>query len=135
MEVLLKKTKITKSILEQSLFGHASLYIGHPNYDTLGWCRVKVGRNMRDYILIYCRATQVILKLNKYSTYSINEVIGSQQMAREGTVNDWYFPLVYILKLDNTIIFRTLEEKVFNESKVKLQKFLREVEQKGQIYI
>ena len=41
MEVVLKKTKITKSILQQSIYGHESLYIGNPNYDFLGWCRIK----------------------------------------------------------------------------------------------
>lgn len=33
MEVILKKTKITKSILEQSLLGNSILYLGHPKYE------------------------------------------------------------------------------------------------------
>ena len=44
MEVILKKTKITKSILEQSLIGNDSLYLGHPSFDILGWCNVIKGK-------------------------------------------------------------------------------------------
>lgn len=135
MEVLLKKTKITKSILEQSLSGNSSLYLGHPNYEVLGWCSIIKGKFRHNYILLYDKIDNTIVKLNYPNSKKIYEEEKAEQTAKNGTYQDWYFPTYYYLKLSDTTIVRTLDKNTRDESKLKLQKFLREVEQKGQIYI
>ena len=60
----------------------------------------------------------------------------NEQTLKEGlSYQDWYFPTYYYLKLSDVQIIRTLDKNIRDEGKIKLQKFLREVEQKGQIYI
>lgn len=135
MEVLLKKTKITKSILEQSLSGNNSLYLGHPNYEVLGWCSIIKGKFRYNYILLYDKIVNTIVKLTYPNSKTIYEEEKAEQTVKNGTYQDWYFPTYYYLKLSDTTIVRTLDRNTRDESKLKLQKFLREVEQKGQIYI
>jgi len=136
MEVLLKKTKITKSILGQSLSGNNSLYLGHPNYEVLGWCSIIKGKFRHNYILLYDKIDNTIVKLNYPNSKIIYEEEKGEQTLKEGlSYQDWYFPTYYYLKLSDTTIVRTLDKDVRDEAKIKLQKFLREVEQKGQIYI
>jgi hypothetical protein len=136
MDVLLKKTKITKSILDQSLSGNSSLYLGHPNYEVLGWCSVLKGKYRYNYILLYNKAGNTIVKLNYPNSKNIYEEDKGEQTRKDGSpYDDWYFPTYYYLKLADIQIIRTLDKSVRDEVKIKLQKFLREVEQKGQIYI
>ena len=136
MEVILKKTKITKSILEQSLSGNNNLYLGHPNYEVLGWCSIIKGKFRYDYILLYKKTDNTIVKINYPNSKIIYEEEKDEQTLKEGSsYQDWYFPTYYYLKLSDTTIVRTLDRNTRDESKLKLQKFLREVEQKGQIYV
>lgn len=70
MQVELKRTKITKSIVDQSLLGHPMLYYNFKAaYDILGWCvMIKNKRHLR-YVLLYHRTTNEIVKLR----YILNE--------------------------------------------------------------
>ena len=135
MEVFLKKTKITKSIVDQSLVGKNELYLGHLSYDVLGWCSVIKGKFRHNYILLYDRRINVIEKLHYPNSKNIYEEEKAEQTAKNGTHNDWYFPTYNYLKLSDITIMRTLDKDKRDEGKLKLQQFLREVEQKGQIYL
>jgi hypothetical protein len=135
MEVVLKRTKITKSIIEQSLHGNNSLYLGHPNYDVLGWCRVIKGKFRHNYILLYRKVDSTIVKLYYPNSKNIYEKEKEEQTARAGTFDDWYFPTFYYLEFGEQVIIKTLDKEVRDKGKLELQQFLREVEQKGQIYI
>ena len=136
MEVILKKTKITKSILEQSLTGNSSLYLGHPSYDILGWCSVIKGKFRYNYILLYDKRNKTIVKLSYPNSKNIYEKDKEEQTRKDGLpYDDWYFLTYYYLELSDTQIVRTLDKVVRDDAKIKLQKFLREVEQKGQIYV
>lgn len=133
MEVILRKTKITKSILTQSLFGNNKLYLGHPNYDILGWCSVVENKSRNNYILLYNKTAYTIVKLVYFKNHEVIE--NNEQTPRKGTVDDWYFPLFYYLKLNDYTITRSQDKELINSDKEKLICFLREVGQKGQIYI
>ena len=136
MEVYLKKTKITKSVLEQSLLGNSNLYLGHPNYEVLGWCSIIKSKFRYSYILLYNKTDSTIVKLIYPNSKNIYEEEKNEQTLKEGlSYQDWYFPTYYYLKLSDVQIIRTLDKNIRDEGKIKLQKFLREVEQKGQIYI
>lgn len=136
MEVILRKTKITKSIVDQSLPGNNRLYLGHPNYEVLGWCSMLKGKFRYNYILLYDKAGNSVLKLNYPNSKNIYEEDKGEQTRKEGTFyDDYYYPTYYYLKLSDTLIIRTLDKEGRDKGKVELQKFLREVEQKGQIYI
>lgn len=135
MEVLLKRTKITKGILQQSLLGNSTLYLGHLNYEVLGWCSILKGKFRYNYILLYDKVKNTIVKLSYPNSKNIYEEEKSEQTAKEGTYDDWYFPTYYYLKLADIQIVRTLDKNVRDEAKIKLQEFLKDVEQKGQIYI
>lgn len=136
MEVILKRTKITKSILEQSLLGNSSLYLGHQNYNVLGWCSVIKGKFRHNYILLYDKIYNTIVKLDYPNSKIIYEEEKEEQTLKKGLpYQDWYFPTYYYLKLSDIIIIRTLDKDSRDKSKLQLQKFLREVEQKGQIYL
>ena len=136
MEVQLKRTKITKSILDQSLVGHNRLYLGNPNYDILGWCSVLKGKFRHNYILLYCKLDSTLKKLHYPNTRNITEKEQDEQTRREGTpYDDWYFPTYYYLSLSDMVIVKTRNKEERDSAKEQLQKFLREVEQKGQIYL
>ena len=136
MEVLLKRTKITKSILQQSLFGNSTLYLGHPNYEVLGWCSILKGKFRYNYILLYNKEKNTIVKLSYPDSKNIYEDEKEEQTLKVGLpYRDWYFPTYYYLKLGDIQIIRTLNKDFRDEGKIKLQEFLKDVEQKGQIYI
>ena len=140
MEVILKKTKITKSIVNQSLTGSYSLFLSWNNYDILGWCLMD-GKYKVRYILLYNRVKQTVVKLpyinnNDYEITSRNEQL-------EGESRGCYrFPIVYRLQASfsdfngrYTSLIWSEEEKEVVEAKQVLTDFLREVNQKGQIYL
>jgi hypothetical protein len=133
MEVILKKTKLTKSVVEQSLWGNHKFYLGQHGYEVLGWCRTKLGKYMREYILLYCKSQNTVVKLEYLKNYEVTEK--NEQTVKEGTHNEYYFPLVYRLKLGTVDITATQDKQTVEADKEKLRIFLREVEQKGQIYI
>jgi len=142
MEVLLKKIKITKSVVAQSLLGNYSLYLGHPSYEVLGWCNFVSGKNSRRYILLYNKTTNTIIKLHSVEEGDFEIVSKSEQTRRPGsTYEDWYFPvfhsLVITLSVPRTQVTISKKEDLtlVESDRDKLKAFLREVYRKGQIYI
>jgi hypothetical protein len=143
MEVLLKKVKITKSVIQQSLMGDRGLYLGHPNYEILGWCYFIHGKNSRRYILLYDKADNVIIKLHFITEGDIEIFSKTEQVRKPGsTYDDWIFPMFHSLKVlpevnrSNPITIKKSEDiEEVKEAEKKLKAFLREVYQKGQIYI
>lgn len=136
MEVQLKRTKITKSIVDQSLVGHNRLYLGNTNYNVLGWCSVIKGKFRHNYILLYCKLDNTVVKLYYPNTRNITEKEQGEQTQKVGLhYIDYDYPTYYYLSLGDTIVLRTLNKEERDSAKEQLQKFLREVEQKGQIYL
>jgi len=64
MEVVLKKTKITKSILDQSLFCHIA---NIPNSTPLGWVMKKTINGYRKRILLYNVLTEQLFLTAEFS--------------------------------------------------------------------
>jgi len=142
MEVLLKKAKITKSIIAQSLIGGYSLYLGNPNYEILGWCNFIDGKNSRRYILLYHKSDNTIVKLHAVREGEYEIFSKEEQTRRPGsTYDDWYFPMFHSLIVTlaiprSTVTIVKREDLDFVKAEQeKLKIFLREVYQKGQIYI
>jgi|GEM_PF-5376284 len=138
MEVLLKKTKITKSVVNQSLLGSSSLYLDHSNYDVLGWCLLSGKRDVR-YILLYNRIKNTIVRL-QYT--DVSEITTESKNVQRGSSQEGYtYPMTYYLHIycrdfgrSLTVVYSENEQEVLLE-KEKLIAFLREVNQKGQIYV
>ena len=143
MEVLLKKAKITKSVIAQSLLGGYSLYLGHPNYEVLGWCNFIDGKNSRRYILLYNKAESAIVKLHAVREGEYEIVSKSEQTRKPGVpYEDWYWPMFHSLivtlavpRTDVTISKKQEDLASVEADRDKLKVFLRKVYQKGQIYI
>jgi len=138
MEVLLKKTKITKSIVQQSLRGSNNLFVDQTNYELLGWCMIP-GKNDVRWILLYnlLKSTVVVLPYSSASHSSITR-------HSEQTRNDkgWYdYPMFYYLNLylptfrTSILISKSKEEEKMEESEKKLKEFLEKVQNKGQVYL
>lgn len=143
MDVVLKKVKVTKSVIAQSLLGQNYLLFGHPNYDILGWCYFIAGKNSRRYILLYDKADHVIVKLHYIKDADIEIISKGEQTRKPGVpYEDWYWPTFHSLKIraevnrSNEVTIAKSEELTdVEEKKEKLLSFLKEVNQKGQIYI
>ena len=144
MIVELKKTKITKSIVDQSLSGRYSLFYNYQNScDILGWCMIKSKKGYIRYNLLYHRNDKQILKL----PYIVNEKkdieLYKEGVQRGSNEGGWVFPIVYKLKVrwtdfnNSQVILEQTEEtdekmeKLFQEVK----DFAHVVNQKGQIYL
>lgn len=142
MEVLLKKMKVTKSVIAQSLVGGSYLYVGHPNYEILGWCYFISGKNSRRYILLYCKTDNTIVKLHFVRKDEFEIVSKEEQTRRPGsTFDDWYWPMFHSLNMNlesprrTVTLFKKEDLASVEENKEKLKLFLEEVYSKGQIYI
>lgn len=139
MVVELKKTKVTKSIVMQSLGANDERYFNHFNYDILGWCLINGKRNER-LILLYDRIKNSIITLPCTSKLSEGEITSRGEQRDDGK-GGYIFPTVYRLYIylpdlhKNKCILWSDDEKEVITKRDNLHKFLREVEQKGQIYL
>lgn len=70
MEVVLKKTKITKSILDQSLFCHIA---NIPNLTPLGWVMKKTINGYKKRILLYNVLTEQLFLTAEFSSIKIEK--------------------------------------------------------------
>lgn len=139
MEVILKRTKITKAIFAQILRGENSLFVQPGDYKVLGWVLVNKGKNFYRSILLYTEAENKLLKL-PFS--SVSKIKNESKNRQESDGNGGYvFPKVHFLKLylpdyNNEItIFESKVEAEVKEMETRLKLCLTEVCLKGQIYI
>lgn len=141
MIVELKKTKITKSIVQQSLMGSYSLFYNWEGYDILGWCMIKSKHNIR-WTLLYKRISNQIIIFPYISNHKYLEII-EKSVQKSDPEGGYSFPLmlsikVYCNDLNRTIniLEQTTETKEEMEQMFeKCKQFLIIVDQKGQIYL
>lgn len=140
MEVVLKKTKITKSIVTQALQGNDNLYFGEYTYDILGWCVLNGKRNER-WILLYDRVKNTLVRLPYAQKLSESDEIRSRNEQLDDKQGGYIYPQVFRLHtylIDQHKpyqIYRSEDEVEILAKKEKLHEFLRIVNQKGQIFI
>jgi hypothetical protein len=143
MVVELKKTKITKSIVDQSLFGRDSLFYNwENNYDLLEWCVIKANKKLLRYNLLYHKNDKQIIKL-PYIVYENHIELYKETVQRGSDKEGWIFTMVYKLKLrwadfgnSRNILEQTEEtDEKMQEFFQKVKDFKYLVEQKGQIYL
>jgi hypothetical protein len=141
MEVLLKKTKITKSIINQSLPAPIDAFLRTDfHYDVLGWCMY----NGKKIVLLYERAT------NQVRTYFYTPSFGKKyqfleraRVQRPDVNGGWVFPEVYILNIlaeGERPAYRHEQKESETDEKMKemeekAMKYAVRVAQAGQIYI
>lgn len=140
MEVILKRTKITKSIVNQTLLGNNSLYSDWSGfYDILGWCLMNGKRNER-YILLYHRDKNTLIRLPYVQKLSDDELTSRNEQESDGS-GGYIYPKVYrlnVYQVDRSRLAQVAiskEEVLILAEKEKLQEFIKEVNQKGQIFI
>lgn len=139
MEVILKKTKITKSIVNQALRGSNSLYLNHFNYDILGWCLLNGKRDVR-WVLIYNRLNNTLIRV-PYVERLKDDEITSKNVQTTDRNGGYTYPLTYFLSVyfkDESRIVAIFSDEDKNkvvEEQNKLIEFTNEVRIKGQIFI
>ena len=144
MEVVLKKTKITKSIVEQSLSGNYSLmYEKLDNYTILGWCSHKTGKYTIRRVLLYNKLNNFIIKLPYSSPEKITIKEEIVQRDDKNCKGGYVFPVVKIIivqypDLNNSLRLEQREDETYEDMEEKLKNikdFYRIVNEKGQIYL
>lgn len=141
MEVLLKKTKITKSIIDQSLPAPIDAFLRTDfYYDVLGWCMY----NDKKIVLLYEKAT------NQVRTYFHTPSFGKKwqfleraKVQRPDSNGGWVFSETYILNIlaeDGRPAYRHEQKEMETDEKMeeleeKAMKYALRVAQAGQIYI
>lgn len=139
MEVELKKTKITKSIVEQSLSGSYNLMHQNHNYDILGWCLIKKIRK----VLLYNRLTNQILTLPYVKFFGDDIKIEEKGEQRSDGNGGWIYPnikkiRIYFCDLSACTYISQDENQTFEDMEnifTKVKDFYKQVNQKGQIYL
>lgn len=140
MIVELKKTKITKSIVEQSL--SADYGILYKDYTVLGWCVLKLGKKSYRKSLVYNNSLNTILAFNyieKASDIEIKNHIrqksdnnGGWLYLDENKINIYYRDLNNIISYGQTESMSIEDMEKFFE---KLRDFCQLINEKGQIYL
>lgn len=144
MIVELRKTKITKSIVDQSLLGHPSVYYNYDKYDILGWCVVVKAKSKLRYILLYHREEKVIVKVRSILSYIKDIELYQESVQRMSPDKIGYiYPTVYKIKVywadfNNAQVIKEQNDEsdedmieLFN----KIKQLVIKTEQLGQIYI
>ena len=140
MEVVLKKTKITKSIVNQALQGSDNLYFNMCNYNILGWCLITGKRNER-WILLYDTIKNTLVRLPYAQNLSESDEIRSRNEQTADLQGGYIYPEVfrlytYLIDQHKTHqVACSKEESEIISQKEKLHAFLRIVNQKGQMFI
>ncbi len=140
MIVELRRTKITKSIVNQTLLGDNSLYTDWSAfYDILGWCLMSGKRDER-WILLYHRTRNTLLRLPYIKKLVDDEITSRGEQTSDGN-GGYTYPTIYRLHIyqidrgSKACIAWTGEESKISKSKEKLREFIEIVNQKGQIFI
>ena len=141
MEVLLKRTKITKSIINQSLPAPTDAFLRTDfHYDVLGWCMY----NGKKIVLLYERTTcQVRTYFHTPSFGKKWQFLERANVQRSDSNGGWVFPEVYVLNIlaeDGRTAYKheqgeTESDEKMKEMEEKAMKYALRVAQAGQIYI
>ena len=141
MEVQLKKTKITKSIIKQSLPASLTVFRNLNSIDVLGWCLL----DGKKIVLLYNTITNQVMTA-RYTPFfgSKYQYLKKESVQRPNTeAGGWDYPEVYILYIDGEDGERVLRlEQNENMSDGDMEKILeqardyaKKIAQGGQIYI
>ena len=142
MIVELKKTKITNSIVNQSLSASCRLYYDWENYNILGWCLIKSGKQLIRFVLLQNIKTGQILKLVYFST--VEDIKLKKENVQRGSNEEGFTFLsvyqisIYFYDVSRTIpILRQSEQtdKEMEDIVEKIKEFYNIVREKGQIYL
>lgn len=119
MEILLKKSKITKSILNQTLRSTES---DLENSEILGWCI----HNTIKYIVLYCKDTKILTKFPLFTDILEDPTIsGSKRFTVSLPFHRKYLPMK----------FSSTSEEEANQFVKLLEKVKQDAEYKGQFFI
>jgi hypothetical protein len=141
MEVQLRKTKITKSIIKQSLPASLTVFRNLNSIDVLGWCLL----DGKKIVLLYNTITNQVMTA-RYTPFfgSKYQYLKKESVQRPNTeAGGWDYPEVYVLYIDGEDGERVLRlEQNENMSDGDMEKILeeardyaRKIAQAGQIYI
>ena len=141
MEVQLKKTKITKSIIKQSLPASLTVFRNLNSIDVLGWCLL----DGKKIVLLYNTITNQVMTA-RYTPFfgSKYQYLKKESVQRPNTeAGGWDYPEVYVLYIEGEDGERVLRlEQNENMSDGDMEKILeqardyaRKIAQGGQIYI
>lgn len=133
MEVILKKSKITKSIFNQSVFGAYSLYLGNNSYDNLGWCIV----DNKKYIILYNKDKNTVVRL-VYPQDSVGDIVSNNIQEgnhKEGYTYFTYFFFVVYLGNNTIRLSKSRDEETAEKTKEQFISFMEDVNQKGHFYL
>ncbi|MCK9446788.1 hypothetical protein M0Q50_08015 [bacterium] len=140
MEQILKKsTKITKSIIDQTVIGSSYLYYDNKDYDILGWCV----NNKHMYIILYNRISNTLVKL--YRIMSENDITlesNNENIFNINTNNYEYYTYktlkIYSASCKYSFNFKQTKEETDEDMEIfynKSKLFIAEVNEKGQFYL
>jgi hypothetical protein len=141
MEVQLKKTKITKSIIKQSLPTSLLVFRNLNFMDVLGWCLL----DGKKITLLYNWATNQVMTA-RYTPFfgSKYQFLKKESVQRPNTeIGGWDYPEVLVLYIEDEDGERILrleqDENMSDEDMKKLleqaRDYARKIAQAGQIYI
>lgn len=131
MEVILKKTKITSSILKQTTNATEN-NLKDANFRVLGWCRYVVNKHTYKYILLYNENKQELVRYLFFS--EIKEVYVNDYKGR-----DYYSPEKFNIEvktpnfMDKVYTFKTQKER--DDFAHDLRVIKNRAEEAGQIYL
>lgn len=131
MEVVLKKSKITNSIIKQTLSATEDV-LKSADYKVLGWCNYVVGKNRYKYILLYNQKTS---DLKKYLTFgSLKKVHYNEYIGRNHSTPEKFN--LEIITPNFTTKIHTFEKEAERDSFAKdLEVLKKRAEELGQIYL
>lgn len=130
MEVLLKKTKVTSTIMNQVLRGSNSLYLSNEAYSVLGWC---IHKNEKKIVLQNQENSLLFL----FYPENKSKVVSNNEQEPDGR-GGWVFPLYWYLKGEcrgNTLSYKFPTEELAKEARLRYDDFLKQVDSKGQFYL
>lgn len=131
MEIILRKSKITSSIIKQTVKASEEV-LKSSDYQVLGWCNYFSGKHAYKYILLYNQQTKDLKKhlfFGKLEKVYINDYRG----------RDYYTPEKFNLEIitpNFTTNVHTFDKEKDRDSFVKdLEIIKKRAEQQGQIYL
>lgn len=141
MEVQLKKTKITKSIIKQSLPAPLTVFRNLNFMDVLGWCFL----DGKKIVLLYNSATNQVMTA-RYTPFFGNkyQYLKKESVQRPNSeIGGWDYPEVLVLYIegeDGERVLRLEQEENMSDSDMEMilaqaRDYAKKIAIAGQIYI